>query len=364
MAFLVSDASYEQVWLPSLAVLVALAWRYRTSLIRTLAPGAAALGVTGGWYLAQTAALHLNGKSGVRNLSELRHEMANVDPQFTSLWFHTVWHAFGQALTAPAMSGWWWLTIGIGTLLVVAAVITARGRAVGEGERPVPDPTAPVSFWALGVAWFVLSLVPWYLTTYGWVSARAATTTVVGVAFIVEGLVLFAGVAGPWAVRILGALLAAIMLLLGSSLRAQDIAAYRATARLDQALFSTTLTTLHAHGIRGGSLVSNVVPYTWVPWDYYFGNHIEGSFHAGWTIQFGLEDLTDGREHFTVVNANAGPPAFAVTPGAVGVVVNTASPSPNALASTRTSEGLVIQVSLAHHDPHIVRAVWYGPTRT
>ncbi len=358
-ALLLSDMSYEQVWLPSLAVLAALAWRYRAPWLRTLLPALAALGATGTWYLLQSAALRANGKRGVQSAAQFLHEAGVVNPQLQTLWLHTVWQAFGQAwhgLTASPglqVGAGWWLAVGLGTVLV--AVAAARSRAASAP----PAARMALALAALGAAWLVLSVVPWYLTTYGYVSARSATTTDVGVAFLAEAVVLLAAAARPWAGRAAAAALAVVMLVLGSSLRAQDVQAYQQSGRLDASLLLTTLQALHQEGIRGGPLVSYVGPYTWVPWDYHFGNHIESGFHANWVVQFGLEDLTQGRDAFVVQSANTGPPT-AVPAGAVGIVVNTVPPAPSALALTHTGRGLVIQVSLAQGDPHIVQAAWYG----
>ncbi len=360
VALLLADTSYEQVWLPSLAVLAALAWRYRAPWLRSVLPGVAALSVTGAWYLLQTRALHANGKRGVRTLAQFRHEVAVVNPQLAALWLHTVEQAFGQAwqgLTARpgvGMGGGWWLAVAAGTVLVLVATV-ARPRPPGTA----PAPPHPLAFAGFGAAWGVLSVVPWYLTTYGWVSARSATTTVVGVAFLAEAVVLLAARAHPTADRAAAGVLAAVMLLLGASLRAQDVQAYQQSGRLDASLMLTTLAVLHQEGIRGGPLVSYVGPYTWVPWDYYFGNHVESTFHAGWGVQFGLEDLTRGREAFVVQNANNGPPPT-VPVGAVGIVVNTVPPKASALALTHTHKGIVIQVSLSRGDPHIVQAMWFA----
>ncbi len=359
VALLLADMSYEQVWLPSLAVLAALAWRYRAPWLRSVLPGVAALGITGAWYLLQSAALHANGKHGVRTFAQFRHEVAVVNPQLATLWLHTVWQAFGQAwlgLTGRpglAVAGGWWLAVAGGTLLVLMAAV-ARPRPEDRAPRA---PTA-LAFAALGAAWWGLSVVPWYLTTYGFVSARAATTTVVGVAFLAEAVVLLAAQVYPTAGRAAAGALVAVMLLLGASLRAQDVQAYQQSGRLDASLMLTTLAALHQEGIHGGPLVSYVGPFTWVPWDYYFGNHIESTFHAAWGIQFGLEDLTAGRDAFVVQNANSGPPSR-VPPGAVGIVVSTVPPEASALALTHTQRGLVIQVSLSRRDPHIVQAGWF-----
>ena len=356
-ALLLADASYEQVWLPSLAVLAALAWRYRAPWLRSVLPGVAALGITGAWYLLQAASLHANGKHAVRTLAQFHQEATLVTPQLATLWLHIVWRAFGQAwqgLTAApglGVGGWWWLAIAGGTLLVVWAAV-ARSRS----EEPVPQ---AFSFLGFGLAWGVLSVVPWYLTTYGWVPARAATTTVVGVAFLAEAVVLVAGRVHPTVGRAAAGGLVAVMLLLGASLRAQDVQAYQQSGRLDASLMLTTLAALHQEGIHGGPLVSYVGPYTWVPWDYYFGNHIESTVHTAWALQAGLEDLTGGRDGFVVQNANSGPPAQ-VPAGAVGLVVNTVPPQASALAVTHTQRGLVIQVSLSHRDPHIVQAAWFA----
>ena len=360
VALLLADTSYEQVWLPSLAVLAAVAWRYRAPWLRSVLPGVTALGATGVWYLLQSPAMHANGKRGVSTLAQFRHEVAVVNPQFAALWLHTVWQAFGQAwqgLTARpglGIGGWWWLAVAAGTVLVLVA---AAARPRPEGTAPAAP--HPLAFVAFGAAWGVLSVVPWYLTTYGFVSARSVTTTVVGVAFLAEAVVLLAARAQPIAGRAAAGALVAVMLILGASLRAQDVEAYQQSGRLDASLMLTTLAALHQQGIHGGPLVSYVGPYTWVPWDYYYGNHVESTFHAGWAVQFGLEDLTRGREAFVVQNANSGPPP-SVPAGAVGIVVNTVPPKASALALTHTHRGLVIQVSLSRRDPHIVQAAWFS----
>ncbi len=356
VALLLADMTYPQVWLPSLAVLAALAWRCGAPWLRSVLPGAAALGLTGAWYVLQRAALHANGKHAVHTIAQFRHEAAQVDLQLATLWLHTVWQAFGQAwqgLTAISglgEGGWWWLGVVGGTLLVLWAAV-ARPRQEGTGAI-APTPLAWAGF---GVAWGVLSVVPWYLVTQGFVSARTAATTVVGVAFLAEAVGLLAQRAHLRAGRVAAGVLVGVMLLLGASLRAQDVQAYQQSGRLDVSLMLTTLAGLHQEGINGGALVSYVGPYTWVPYLYDFGTPIESTVHTASVFQAGLEDLTGGRDAFVVQNANLGPP---VPPGAVGIVVNTGPPEASALALTHTQRGLVIQVSLTRGDPHIVQAAW------
>ncbi len=357
VALLLADLCSEQVWLPSLLVLAALAWRGRSHWIRGVLPAAAALGATGAWYGVQAAALGAHGPHAVHTLAQFRHEARLVDPQLAALWLHTVWQGFGQAwqglAAAPGLGvgGWWWIAVAGGTVMVVAAAIWP--------ETTPPKGSHALGWASFGVAWGVLSVVPWYLTTGGFASARAATTTVVGVAFLAEAAVLLAVRAHPTAGRVAAGVLVAAMLLLGASLRAQDVQAYQQSGRLDASLMLTALAALHQEGIHGGVLVSYVEPVTWVPWDYYFGSHIESSLRSASALGAGLEDLSGGRDTFAVTSAQGGPPAH-VPVGAVGIVVELAAPQASALGLAHTARGLVIQVSLLRGEPHIVQAAWFA----
>ncbi len=345
LALLAADLSYEQIWGPGVVLTLAVVVHYRQPLRRALAVAVTPLVLTGAWYVAQRATLAGNGKDPVRSWAAFHAEATLVDGHFAALWGQVVWQAFAQAFAAPAMGWSWWLLIGGGTSLVM---LTARQG--GASAAP------PAAVWmGLGLAWMVASVAPWYGTTYGWVSVRSVATTVVGLGFMAEGLLLWLAAHGArWAPELL-ALLVGAMLVSGASLRAEDVHAYQVTGQMDRVVAARILSAFSAHGVHHGAVALGTPVLRWVPWLYPFADHITSTASFGPALQVMLGDLTHGRDTLTFVPPGTPPP-----PHATGIAIVATPVRSHTIQVSGVSRGVVIRVSL-HPRPRVVQVLWEGP---
>ncbi|MDA8200600.1 MAG: hypothetical protein M0Z54_14465 [Thermaerobacter sp.] len=351
LAFLVSDLCYEQAWFVVAALLLLFGWVNRRRFWQIVAPGAAALAATAGWYLAHRAEMAANGHVAVHSLAEALTELRLVVPQVVALWTVILKAATHESLIVWRVSGWWWAAA-----LPLAAL---TGWAVARAARRAPE--GPGWSWvAVGVAVWGLSYFTWLLAQYGWVSTRSMALAAFGAAAVLEGLLMLARRAWPGrdAVAAATGFLLAVALLMGANLRAQDLVAYRASGRLDASLASRTLAILNAHHIKSGVLVTSFSPLTWVPWDYFYHNHIQDNWSAPSGIQFMLEDMSHGHNRYVVMF----PSPAAHEDRAVGLVAVTTPPKAQDLSMAGATSGIVLEVRYGGLHPSLVRAVWYGPT--
>jgi hypothetical protein len=346
-AFLISDLLYEQAWFALAAVVLIVAWAHRRRAWQGVAPAAAALAATAGWYLAHRRQNAANGHVSVHSLSQALQELRLVAPQVEALWTVILKAAIHESLIVWRVPAWWWI------LAVPLAV--AVGWTVARAARAAPQ-GAGWAWISCGAAVWALSYATWLLAQYGWVSTRSMALAAFGVAAVLEGLLLVVRRWWPSGALAAGALLA-VALLMGANLRAQDVIAYRASGRLDAAMAAQTLRILDAHHVQDGALVTAPSPLTWVPWDYFFHNHIQDNWSAPTGIEFMLEDMSHGHNHYTVTL----PSAEARASHAVGLVAVTTPPTPQDLSVAGASRGVVLEVHLGGLHPTLVRAVWYGP---
>lgn len=325
---------------------VALVLHYRQPLRRALAVAVIPLILTGAWYLGQRTTLARNGKDPVRSWAAFHAEATLVDGRFAALWGHVVWQAFAQAFAAPAMGWPWWLLVVVGAALVMLA---ARQGGVSGAPR--------AAVWiGLGFVWMVASVAPWYGTTYGWVSVRSVATTVVGLGFLVEGLVMWlAAHRVRWVPELL-ALLVGAMLVGGASLRAEDVHAYQVTGRMDRAVVGRILKAFSTHGVHHGAVALGTPVLRWVPWLYPFADHIISTASFGPALQVMLGDLAHGRDTLTFAPHGTPPP-----PHATGIAIVATPVGPHTIQVSGAARGVVIRVSLSPR-PHVLYVLWEGRT--
>ena len=348
-AFLISDLCYEQGWFVVVALLLLFGWVNRRRFWQVVTPGAAALAATAGWYLAHRAQMASNGHTSVHSLAQALAEFRLVAPQVAALWTVILKAATHESLIVWRVSGWWWAAA-----LPLAAL---GGWAVARAARRAPE--SPWFAWiAVGTVVWALSYFTWLLAQYGWVSTRSMALAAFGAAAVLEGLLLLARRVSPSRGGVAAAtgFLLAVALLMGANLRAQDLVAYRASGRLDAQMASRTLAILNAHHIKNGVLVTAFSPLTWVPWDYFYHNHIQDNWSEPSGIQFMLEDLSGGHNHYVVLF----PSPAAHEDHAVGLVAVTTPPQAQDLTLAGATSGIVLEVQYGGLHPRLVRAIWYG----
>lgn len=348
IAFLISDLCYEQSWFAAFVIVAVIAWRYKRQSPLVLIPPFVALGVTGIWYASHQSGLGHNGKTPILSLNQLNQVLHLVGPQLAIIWGSQQFNAWREAFSLTLQSWGWWLAV----ILCIVAIL------FGSFPKRTLHDTTTMGFGLVGVGilWWTASYLPWLFTRYGWVADRSITISGLGLGLVIEGVwILMRKYAGHWG-QWTGVSLMAVILIGSANLRANDIKAYAMSGKLDLQLAKVTRRVLLDHHIDGGTIVSWTPASTWVPWDYYGQDHISSTWSAPWGIQLMLEDLSKGREHFTVLSA---PLPIKESPG-VGLVITSHAPKASDLAQAQTSRGLVLEVALSGHTPRLIGWQWFN----
>ena len=350
ISFLVSDLCYEQSWFAAFVIVAVIVYRYRQKFWLLATPPLVALGITGWWYAIHQTGLRYNGKKPILSLQELNHTLHILVPQFGVIWGSQLVAAWREAFTMTMEPWYWWteITLAVGLMILATWTRHKDSWSVKSGGILI----------GVGMAWWIAAYLPWFLTRYGWIADRSITVSAVGLGLILEGFwILLRHVFGVFG-RIGGVLALALILLGGANLRALDINAYARSDQLDLQLATTAHRVLTAHHITHGILTSFTPVNSWVAWDYYGQDHISSTWSAPWGVQLMLEDLSGGRDLFKVLAPTS--PASDLTRHMVGLVVTRHRPRAIDLAQADAVRGLVFQVSLSHHNPHLIRWAWFN----
>ncbi|WP_151191972.1 hypothetical protein [Desulfotomaculum copahuensis] len=296
--------SYEQFWFCGLAAVVALALRGKDRRWQGAAAGVLALAVTALWYLSMSpgAAAALAARKPPDSISAVLFNLNAVTRQLSEIWGPVTRSAFARPPLIVRSD----FDLALLVLLITAFAVWLMAGEYKQSNVQKINPQKIVYLFAAGAAWLVLSYTPWLITSYDYISLRSVYVATPGIGLVVEGVICLVAclvnrLIGNTSLKNLlrTASMAALSFFFCYLvlIHVSEVRSYLIAGCFDTQVGQEITAALGKWGLTKEPVAIRTDKYGYLPWDFYYHEHIISSWASDWAGTDALYALSNGRLH-------------------------------------------------------------------